>query len=117
MAIRNIFAICFDALAIFLMMKLMQYTLPIHFSTEGIYFFLIAVGTMHTVRESLQRNKGKILPLWWIGPVGLGLGLGAWALVTYPNISMFHIPLLILVSFITTILAHNVTMRMLKKSN
>ena len=117
MILRNVLLTFVDALIVFGVMNLTAYLMPLELSISGTYFFLIVVGVMHTVREENWRRKGKILQTpWWIGPSGLGLGLGIWLLRTSPSSSMLHIPLFILTSLMATIIMHSILKRIMKPS-
>lgn len=113
--IRNIMAILMDAVVVLLAMKFFIYILPMNLSVIGVYFFVIAVGSMHTARETFLRSRGRVLPVWWTGSIGLGVGLGTWAIMTHPGASVLHIPFIVMVSLITTILAHNIVIRIAPK--
>lgn len=113
--IRNIMAILTDALVVLLVTKFLVYILPMHISVMGVYFFVIAVGSMHTARETFLRSRGRMLPVWWTSSIGLGVGLGTWAIMTHPGASALHIPFIVMVSLITTILAHNIVIRIAPK--
>lgn len=115
--LRNILLTFFDALIVFGMMNLMMYLMPLELSVSGTYFFLMAVGSIHTTREAIARKKGKIFDMpWWVGPVGLGIGIGVWVLRTIPDSSALHIPLLVLASLAVTIMMHTILKRAMKPS-